>query len=344
MNRSRSRNHRGRFLSNRTRKAKNTSAINIRIEDPTQFQRIFRKGGMKIVIAVSDDTCPHCVKYKPTWNTLAKTEGRNVPMISMPSSVYNQTELAKQKEVKGVPTVLYVSPNGTVNEVEDIRDEAKMTSLLKSNVGAAGSNSGSNTNSARANSGSNTNSVAPAIPTNIPIMEPEDMPAANEPAANEPAANKPAANEPAANKPAANEPTALQIPGLTDALPELPTIPVSQVNRSGNGSNMTSSGNRPSSNIVPTNAVKPVLPGVTTQPNPLTPLPGSPVSSEKQVGGYSGNILQTGGNPWSAFMMAAKQAAPAAVLLGAYSMMPRSSGLGRPRSRSRKSKSRRQRE
>jgi hypothetical protein len=182
-------------------------------------------------------------------------------------------------------------------------------------------------NSAGANSGSNTNSAgsssAPAIPTNIPIIEPEDMP------------------EPKANEPKANKPTALQIPGLTDAL--LPTIPVSQVNRSGNGSNMTSFGNRPSPNIVPTNAVKPVLPGVTTQPNPLTPLPGSPVPSDlhKQSGGYH---VQTGGNPWSAFMMAAKQAAPAAVLLGAYSMMPRSSGLGRPRSRSRKSrKSRTQR-
>jgi len=312
---------------------------------------------MKIVIAVSDDTCPHCVKYKPTWNTLAKTEGRNVPMISMPSSVYNQTELAKQKEVKGVPTVLYVSPNGTVNEVEDIRDEAKMTSLLKSNVNSVGSNSGSNKNSAGSSSGSNMNSmgskknsIAPAIPTNIPIIEPKNMPtpnepaankpAANEPAANKPAANEPAANEPAAKEPAANKPAALQIPGLTDALPELPTIPVSQVNRP-NSPNMTTSGNRPSPNIVPTNAVKPVLPGVTTQPNPLTPLPGSPVSSDlhKQSGGYH---VQTGGNPWTAFMMAAKQAAPAAALLGAYSMMPRSSGLGRPRSRSKKSRKQRQ--
>ena len=296
------------------------SVINVRIENPSQFQRIYRNG-VKIMIAVSDDTCPHCVKYKPTWETLAKTEGRNVPMISMPSSVYNQTHLAKQKEVKGVPTVLYVSPNGTVNEVEDIRDESKMTSLLKSNT-AANTNMSVKSNTA-ANTSVNTE-VESVIPTNIPIIEPTNRP--NLP--NVP--NRP--NLP--NVPnAQNVPTALQIPGLTDAN-DFPTIPVSQINVN------PMSVNRP--NIAPnkpTNALKPVLPGVTSQPNPLTPLPGSPVASEVQKGGAYGS--QTGGNPWSAFMMAAKQAAPAAALLGAYSMMRRSSGLGRPRSRS--NKSRRQR-
>ena len=263
------------------------------------------------MIAVSDDTCPHCVKYKPTWNTLAKTEGRNVPMISMPSSVYNQTHLAKQKEVKGVPTVLYVSPNGTVNEVEDIRDETKMTSLLRSN-------SNSKTESAT--------NIEDVIPTNIPIIKPTNMPA--------------------------NVPKALQIPGLTEAA-DFPTIPVSRVNAAVNSSSPSLNSpslnspspspnspspslNSSSPNIVPnkpTNTLEPVLPGVTTQTNPLTPLPGKPVPSEVQNGGAYGR--QTGGDPWSAFMMAAKQAAPAAGLLGAYSMM-RSSGLGRPRSRSRR--------
>lgn len=234
------------------------------------------------MVAVSDDTCPHCVKYKPTWDTLAKTEGRNVPMISMPSSVYNQTQLAKQKEVKGVPTVLYVSPNGTVNEVEDIRDEAKMSSLLRSNASEA--------------------PVESVIPTEIPIIDPE------------------VAKPPPETK-------ALQIPGLTEAA--LPTIPVSQVQI-----------NMPK-NIVPnksTNVLNSVLPGVTVQSNPLTPLPGSPVISE-ELQQRGGDYIQRGGSPWTAFMMAARQAAPAAMLLGAYSALPqRSSGLGRPRFRSNKSR------
>jgi hypothetical protein len=55
---------------------------------------------------------------------------------------------------------------------------------------------------------------------------------------------------------------------------------------------------------------------------PLLPVPATPIPS-----------LQRGGSPWAAFMAAAAPAAPAAVLLGAYSMLPnkRSSGLGAPR-------------
>jgi hypothetical protein len=82
----------------------------------------------------------------------------------------------------------------------------------------------------------------------------------------------------------------------------------------------------------------------TEAPNTLHPLPGTPVSSatmEQRLlqtgGGCDGGceipIRQTGGNPWAAFLMAAQQAAPAAALLGAYTMVKkpvRSSGLGRP--------------
>jgi hypothetical protein len=61
-------------------------------------------------------------------------------------------------------------------------------------------------------------------------------------------------------------------------------------------------------------------PYTSTSINPLRPIPAMPV--------------QMGGNPWTAFMLAARQAAPAAALLGAYSMLPtRSSGLLAPRTR-----------
>ena len=63
---------------------------------------------------------------------------------------------------------------------------------------------------------------------------------------------------------------------------------------------------------------KPILPGTSLSENPLKPFPA----------------MQTGGNPWAAFMMAARQAAPAAALLGAYSALPkRSSGLPKARTR-----------
>ncbi len=60
------------------------------------------------------------------------------------------------------------------------------------------------------------------------------------------------------------------------------------------------------------------VPGVRVTESPLEVLPSAPVSSEKEA------AIQTGGNPWAAFIMAARQAAPAAVLLGAYSLTRRS--------------------
>lgn len=65
--------------------------------------------------------------------------------------------------------------------------------------------------------------------------------------------------------------------------------------------------------------------------NPLSPLPATPIYTEPMSGGY-----QRGGDPWSAFVAVARQAAPAAALLAAYGMLPsssRSSGLSAARKR-----------
>lgn len=67
--------------------------------------------------------------------------------------------------------------------------------------------------------------------------------------------------------------------------------------------------------------------GTRISENPLIPIPGTPIKSSEsevvQMGGYR----QVGGSsPWSAFMSMAQQAAPAALLLGAYALS-RSSGL-----------------
>jgi hypothetical protein len=59
--------------------------------------------------------------------------------------------------------------------------------------------------------------------------------------------------------------------------------------------------------------------------NPLSPLPATPIHTEPLTGGQRN---QRGGDPWSAFVAVARQAAPAAALLAAYGMLPsRSSGL-----------------
>jgi hypothetical protein len=55
-----------------------------------------------------------------------------------------------------------------------------------------------------------------------------------------------------------------------------------------------------------------------------TPIPGTRVS-ESELRPLPAGVVQSGGNPWAAFL---RQAAPAAMLVGAYAMA-RSSGLGR---------------
>lgn len=87
-------------------------------------------------------------------------------------------------------------------------------------------------------------------------------------------------------------------------------------------------------------AIAPVLPGTRISENPLPALPAMPVSEVTEASEPA--AVQVGGNPWAAFLMAARQAAPAAALLGAYAALPkRSSGLGRPTRRRSRSAGRR---
>jgi thiol-disulfide isomerase/thioredoxin len=67
-----------------------------------------------------------------------------------------------------------------------------------------------------------------------------------------------------------------------------------------------------------------VVPGTEVMANPLSALPAQPVSDGTAVqAGGSGTTVQAGGSPWAAFLQAASAAAPAALLLGAYSTLPR---------------------
>jgi hypothetical protein len=76
-----------------------------------------------------------------------------------------------------------------------------------------------------------------------------------------------------------------------------------------------------------------IIPGTMLSENPLSPIPATPVpsSSSSEIQPIQQN--QRGGDPFSAFLLAAaQQAVPAAALLGAYAVLPakRSSGLGPP--------------
>ena len=113
--------------SRRTRK--NRLYINIRVTCPIQANKLLQERGPKLV-AVSNDSCPHCVDYKPTWNSFGKMFGRRIHMISMPSSVYSETPLAQKEEVNSVPTVIHVKPDGEVEVVDDIRNKETIKEIV----------------------------------------------------------------------------------------------------------------------------------------------------------------------------------------------------------------------
>ena len=83
-----------------------------------------------------------------------------------------------------------------------------------------------------------------------------------------------------------------------------------------------------------------------SESNSLPPLPATPIFTEPMSGGYreeQQRVSQTGGDPWSAFLSVARQAAPAAALLAAYGMLPlkRASGLHAARKTKRTNRSNR---
>ena len=90
--------------------------------------------------------------------------------------------------------------------------------------------------------------------------------------------------------------------------------------------------------------------GTTEVEDTLPALPATPIRTLTMTGGsYKGSYTgsQRGGDPFSAFVAVARQAAPAAALLAAYGLLPknkRSSGLGAARRSRRNRKTKRRRD
>jgi thiol-disulfide isomerase/thioredoxin len=126
----------------KTRKTKGSSApsLNVRsAKDITSALNILKKAPVALILVYAN-WCPHCHTYMPMWEKIAKTPGRNVPMIAteqttadeIMSNVYNNGTPMK---VEGFPTVIAVrnSPNGqTIGvEVPNSRNEVAMTNMVK---------------------------------------------------------------------------------------------------------------------------------------------------------------------------------------------------------------------
>ena len=233
--------------------------------------------GPRVVMLIYSTTCPHCVSYMPIWKRLCKTQGKKAHMVSMEHSVYSETPMAAKKSVSGVPTVLFVDPQGGIHEESNIRDETNMTNAITSSETSDPATIMTNTES---ETESETETGTGLESDEMPMLRTSEL-ASEEDTITEASRFRPAAGRKATPYPA----------------------------------------------------------GTMSEENPLSPLPATPIYTEPMTGGGQKN--QRGGDPWSAFVAVARQAAPAAALLAAYGMLPsssRSSGLGAATAKKRRSK------
>jgi hypothetical protein len=305
---------------------------------------MIKKGPMTMILVFSN-ACPHCHTYMPIWDKISKAHGRKANMVSMEASTYQQTPMSGMKEVSGVPTVLFVDKEGRISEAKAARDERVMTNAVRIATPVASSEIERVASSSEIERVASASVSVPSVPSapsapsaSLPIMamrkatpypskpmamtssEPRAM-TPSEPRAvtfSEPRAVTP--SEPRAVTP--SEPRAVTDDQVMESLTE-------EVARAAAANRKASVRPYPSSNF------RSVVPGTVVSENPLPSIPGYSMTNTNysmrggQGGGYNGN--QRGGNPWSAFLLAASQAAPAAALLGAYTMLPkRSSGLAAP--------------
>jgi hypothetical protein len=119
--------------SSSSRSRRRSSSRVLTIENPAQYrllEKLIRQGPVTLILVYSP-SCPHCHTYMPLWKELSRLSEKKANMVTMRADTYDQLPLSEQKQVEGVPSVLYVNQSGAVSEVSDIRDTTKMTNLIR---------------------------------------------------------------------------------------------------------------------------------------------------------------------------------------------------------------------
>lgn len=284
------------------------------ITTPKQYRaahELLGRSPLSLVLIFSH-SCGHCKTYLPIWEKLAEMKHKKSNMIRMEADVFQNTPLSKKAaengiEINAVPTVLLVK-DGKVSVADDIRNETMMSDMVSS--GSLPSFSQSMEEMSENLPSSVMGSEVESVATESVTTEPEAEPVPNMMPEAEPVPNMVNTFEPEAEVSEVSEPSLNMIPAV-EVEPEIP---------------------RNETMMLPNTSskFKSVLPGVLVQDDSLHALPASTVSSKPK-------ILQSGGSPWAAFLTSV---APAATLLGAYSLLPkknpRSSGLKRVSRRNKK--------
>jgi thiol-disulfide isomerase/thioredoxin len=127
------------------------------------LEAMLSSGTMTFVLIYAD-WCGHCQRYKPMWKQLTQTPGRIANMAAVRDDMFKQVPAIKDAKIQGYPSVIKVSPNGSIEKynvngentnaidsakMRDMKEMAKEISatprsLMASNMATVGSPSISN--------------------------------------------------------------------------------------------------------------------------------------------------------------------------------------------------------
>jgi hypothetical protein len=225
-------------------------------------------------------------------------------MVRVKSDVYNQTALGTQKPVSMVPTVLFVDKTGVISEASSPRDETVMANAITHGI----------TDKVA------TENVSSPMFTESSYSEPNPLhvlPA-------EPITHAASANVSSNGVNVASANVASNGANVASANVS-PNVASNGANVASNGANVASNGaNVASANVAPNVASN----GANVASNGVNVASANVASANVASANVAsanikgGRRRQQGGTPFAAFLLAAQQAAPTGLLLGAYATLP----------------------
>ena len=112
--------------------------------DAKLAENILHKDRITLILIYAD-WCGHCHTYLPQWDEYANLSGRKANILKVHHDMVEHIPTIQRAKIKGYPSVLKVSPNGSIQEYTDplsnettnalphMRDVKKMRNEFKSN-------------------------------------------------------------------------------------------------------------------------------------------------------------------------------------------------------------------